>query len=143
MTTQYWLVKSEPETYSWADFVRERRTEWTGVRNFAARNNLRAMKRGDRVLFYESVSTKAVLGVGEVARTAASDKTADEGDWSSVELKALDPLPRPVTLDEIKQEPILANMALLKNSRLSVQPVTRAEFDRIVKLGTIKPLNKA
>lgn len=140
MTTQYWLVKSEPETYSWADFTRERRTAWTGVRNFAARNNLKAMRRGDRVFFYESVSTKAVIGLAEVARTAFRDETADEGDWFAVELKALDALPRPVSLDEIKTEPALANMALLKNSRLSVQPVTRAEFDRIVKLSTIKPL---
>lgn len=140
MTTQYWLVKSEPETYSWADLARERRTAWTGVRNFAARNHLRAMQRGDRVLFYHSVSTKAVMGIAEVARTAFADTTADEGDWVAVELKAIDALPRPVTLDEIKAEPILANMVLLKNSRLSVQPVTRAEYERIVKLGTIKPL---
>jgi predicted RNA-binding protein with PUA-like domain len=140
MTTQYWLVKSEPETYSWADFAKERRTNWSGVRNFAARNNLRAMQRGDRVLFYESVTTKAVIGIGEVARTAFPDETADEGDWSAVELKALDPLPRPVSLEEIKREPLLSNMALLKNSRLSVQPVTRSEYDRIVKLGTIEKL---
>ena len=140
MTTQYWLVKSEPETYSWADLARERRTAWTGVRNFAARNHLRAMQRGDRVLFYHSVSTKAVMGIAEVARTAFADTTADEGDWVAVELRAIDALPRPVTLDEIKAEPILANMALLKNSRLSVQPVTRAEYERVVKLGTIKPL---
>ncbi len=140
MTTQYWLVKSEPETYSWEDFARERRTAWTGVRNYAARNNLKAMQRGDRVLFYESVSTKAVRGVAEVAKIAFPDDTADEGEWYAVELKALDPLPRPVTLDEIKAEPLLAAMALLKNSRLSVQPVTRAEFDRVVRLGTMKPL---
>lgn len=141
MTTQYWLVKSEPESYSWADFVRDRRTQWTGVRNFAARNNLRAMQRNDRVLFYESVTTKAVLGVAEVARTAFPDETADDGgDWVAVELKMLDALPRPVTLDEIKAEPVLAKMALLKNSRLSVQPVTREEYDRVLKLGTIQRL---
>jgi len=140
MTTQYWLVKSEPETYSWADFAKERRTKWTGVRNFAARNNLKAMHRGDRVLFYHSVSTKAVVGVAEVAGPAFADPTASEGDWVAVELKALNALPRPIALDEIKAEPLLANMALLKNSRLSVQPVTRAEFDRVLKLATIAPL---
>ena len=140
MTTQYWLVKSEPETYSWADFARERRTAWTGVRNFAARNHLRAMQRGDRVLFYESVTTKAVVGVAEVARPAFPDETADEGDWSAVELKSIEALPRAVTLDEIKAEPILANMALLRLSRLSVQPVTRTEYDRILKLARIQPL---
>jgi predicted RNA-binding protein with PUA-like domain len=140
MTTQYWLVKSEPEAYSWADFAKERRTQWTGVRNFAARNNLKAMRRGDRVLFYESVTTKAVVGVAEVAGPAFPDSTAKEGDWFAVELKAIDALPRPVTLDEIKAEPLLTNMALLKNSRLSVQPVTRAEFDRVLKLAAIAPL---
>jgi predicted RNA-binding protein with PUA-like domain len=140
MTTQYSVVKSEPETFSWSDFAKERCTDWTGVRNFAARNNLKAMRRGDRVLFYESVSTKAVVGVAEVARPAFPDETADEGDWVAVELKALDPLPRPVSLDEIKREPVLTNMALLKNSRLSVQPVTRAEYDRILKLAAIAQL---
>jgi len=140
MTTQYWLVKSEPETYSWADLAKDRRTDWTGVRNFASRIHLRAMRRGDRVLFYESVSTKAVLGVAEVARAAFPDTTADEGDWVAVELKAVDSLARPVRLEEIKTEPVLAAMVLLKNSRLSVQPVTRAEYDRIVKLGAIKRL---
>lgn len=140
MTTQYWLVKSEPDTYSWADFEKERRTAWTGVRNFAARNYLKSMQRGDRVLFYESVSTKAAVGVAEVARPAFPDTTADEGEWVAVELKVLNPLPRAVTLDEIKAEPLLQEMVLLKNSRLSVQPVTRAEFDRVVKLAAIQPL---
>lgn len=138
MTTQYWLVKSEPETYGWTDFVRDRRTEWTGVRNFAARNNLRAMHRGDRVLFYHSVKGQAVVGLGEVSRRAFPDETAAEGDWSAVELKVVAPLARPVTLGEMKNVPTLANMVLLKNSRLSVQPVTRAEFDCIVELGRTK-----
>jgi predicted RNA-binding protein with PUA-like domain len=135
MTTQYWLVKSEPETYSWDDFVQEGRTAWSGVRNFAARNNLRAMRRGDRVLFYHSVTGKAVMGVAEVARTAFPDETATEGDWSAVELRPLTAMKRPVSLDAVKAVPALANMALLKNSRLSVQPVTRAEFDRVLKMG--------
>lgn len=134
MTTQYWLVKSEPETYAWADLVRDGRTDWTGVRNFAARNHLRAMRKGDRVLYYESGASKAVLGLAEVTRSAFPDATADEGDWVAVELKAGEPLPRPVTLAEIKAEPALAQMALVRIGRLSVQPVARTEFDRIVKL---------
>jgi predicted RNA-binding protein with PUA-like domain len=137
MTTQYWLVKSEPESYSWRDFVRDGRTDWTGVRNFAARNHLKAMSRGDRVLFYESVTTKAVLGIAEVSRTALPDKTADEPGWVAVELKPVEPLPSPVSLPAIKADPALAKMTLLRLSRLSVQPVTAAEFARIKKLGTV------
>ena len=134
MTTQYWLVKSEPETYSWADFVREGKTAWTGVRNFAARLHLNAMQRGDRVFFYESQTTKAIVGTAEVTRTAFPDETADEPGWVAVELRAGAPLAKPVTLAAIKAEPALAKMALLRISRLSVQPVTRAEFERILKL---------
>ncbi len=135
MTTQYWLVKSEPETYAWADLVRDRRTDWTGVRNFAARNNLKAMQRGDRVFFYHSVTGKAVVGIAEVTKIAFRDETADEGEWYAVELKPVEPLARPVSIDEIKTVPALAKMVLLHNSRLSVQPVTAAEFKAIVKLG--------
>ena len=138
MTTQYWLVKSEPETYAWADLVHDGRTDWTGVRNYAARLHLRAMRRGDRVFFYESQGPKAIVGVAEITRVAFSDKTADEEGWVAVELKAVAPLARPVTLDEIKQVPALANMALVRISRLSVQPVTPAEFARIEKLGAKK-----
>ena len=135
MTTQYWLVKSEPDSYSWADFVRDGKTEWTGVRNFAARLHLNAMRPGDRVLFYESMSTKAVVGTAEVTRAAFPDATADEPGWVAVELKAGPAFAKPVTLATIKETPSLAKMTLLRISRLSVQPVTRAEFDRIVKLG--------
>jgi predicted RNA-binding protein with PUA-like domain len=135
MTTQYWLVKSEPEAYAFSDLIRDRKTEWTGVRNFAARLHLNAMRRGDRVLFYESVTTKAVVGLAEVTRTAQPDTTADEEGWVSVELKAVSALPTPVTLAQIKAEPALKNMALLRQSRLSVSPLQRAEFERIVKLG--------
>lgn len=135
MTTQYWLVKSEPESYAWTDLVRDKRTEWTGVRNFAARLHLKAMQPGDRVLFYESGGPKAVVGLAEVTRAAFPDKTADEPGWVAVELKAVAPLKQAVTLAQIKTEPALNNMALLRLSRLSVQPVTRAEFERIVKLG--------
>lgn len=134
MTTQYWLVKSEPETYSWTDLVRDRKTAWTGVRNFAARNHLRAMRKGDRVLFYESVSTKAVVGIAEVARTAYPDDTAEDGDWSAVDLKAVEALMHPIGLDAIKGRRELSQMVLLKNSRLSVQPVTAAEFQAVLEL---------
>ena len=134
MTTQYWLVKSEPDSYSWADFARDKKTAWTGVRNFAARLHLNAMRPGDRVLFYESVTTKAIVGVAEVSRAAFPDETADEPGWVAVELKAGAELATPVTLAAIKSEPALAKMALLRISRLSVQPVTRAEFDRILKM---------
>ena len=135
MTNQYWLVKSEPDAYAWTDFVRDARTDWTGVRNYAARLNLNAMQPGDRVLFYESVTTKAVLGLAEVTRAAFPDRTADEPGWVAVELKALEALPRPVTLAQIKAEPALADTALLRLSRLSVQPLKPAEFARIVQLG--------
>lgn len=130
----HWLVKSEPESYSWADFVRDKKTAWTGVRNFAARLHLNAMRRGDRVLFYESVTTKAIVGLAEVTRTAFPDDTADEPGWVAVELKAGPALAKPVALAAIKTDPALANMALLRISRLSVQPVTPAEFERILEL---------
>lgn len=138
MTTQYWLVKSEPETYAWMDLVRDGKTAWTGVRNYAARLHLNAMRAGDRVFFYHSMSDKAIVGLAEVTRTAFPDDTADEPGWVAVELKAIEPLPRPVTLAEIKTDPALKNMALLRLSRLSVQPVTRAEFDRIGKMAKQK-----
>lgn len=134
MTNQYWLVKQEPSAYAWETFLRDGRTSWDGVRNFQARNNLRAMRPGDQVLFYASVTTKAVQGVARVVRAAFPDPTADDGDWVSVELQAVKSLPEPVFLDAIKGDPALREMVLLKNSRLSVQPVTPAEFQRILKL---------
>ena len=127
----YWLVKQEPEAYSWDDFIRDGRTEWTGVRNFQARKNLRAMRNGDQVFFYHSVSDKAVVGIAQVTREAFPDPTATEGDWSAVELKPVKPLKKPVTLERIKAEPKLREIALLRNSRLSVQPLGKAEFDLI------------
>src|SRR5262245_26468792 len=98
----YWLVKSEPEAYSWDTFVKEKRTAWTGVRNFQARNNLRAMKRGDLVLFYHSVSDKQIVGVARVDKEAYADATAREGDWSCVDLVPAKALSKPVTLEQIK-----------------------------------------
>ena len=135
MTTQYWLVKSEPEAYAWTDLVRDGRTAWTGVRNYQARIHLNAMRRGDRVLFYESMTTKAVVGLTEVTKTAFPDTTADEPGWVAVELKAEAPLPQPVTLAQLRADPLLAKMTLFRQNRLSVTPVTKAEFERIVKLG--------
>ena len=132
---KFWLVKQEPSAYSWSDFVRDGTTSWTGVRNFTARNNLRAMQNGDRVLYYHSVTDKAVFGVAEVVRTAYADPTAKEGDWSAVDLAAREPLRTPVTLESIKENPKLKEMALLRLSRLSVQPVTEAEFREIMRMG--------
>ena len=136
MTTQYWMVKSEPDAYAWADLVRDKRTAWTGVRNYQARIHLKAMRAGDQVFFYESVTTKAVVGIAEVTKPAFPDETADEPGWVAVELKAVAPLVKPVTLPEIKANPALGKLALLRQSRLSVMPVAPAEFKTIVKLGS-------
>src|ERR1041385_6216077 len=103
----FWLVKQEPSSYSWADFVAESQTSWTGVRNYTARNNLRKMKKGDEVLFYHSGDEKAVVGIAKVTRTDYPDPTAKEGDWSTVDIAAIAPLKRPVTLREIKGNPRL------------------------------------
>jgi len=137
MTKQYWLVKQEPETYAWATFVADGQTVWDGVRNFRARNNLKAMKVGDAVLFYASMDPRQVMGVAEVAETAFPDPTvpAEEG-WVSVRLRAVRALRQPVTLAMIKADPTLADIALIRQSRLSVMPLRRAEFDRIVRLGS-------
>ena len=132
---QHWLVKQEPDSYSWADFVADGKTSWTGVRNYTARNNLRAMKTGDAVFYYHSVTDKAVFGIAEVSRTAYPDATAKEGDWSAVDLIPKKALKTPVTLEEIKANPKLQAMALLRLSRLSVQPVSAEEFGEIVRMG--------
>lgn len=136
MTTQYWMVKSEPDAYAWSDLVRDGCTAWTGVRNYQARIHLNAMKPGDRVLFYESVTTKAVVGIAEITKAAFPDKTADEEGWVAVELKAVEPLTKPVTLAQIKEKLAFKNLALLRQSRLSVMPVTASEFKAIVKMGS-------
>jgi predicted RNA-binding protein with PUA-like domain len=136
MTTQYWLVKSEPESYAWTDMVRDRQTSWTGVRNYAARIHLNGMKVGDRVLFYESMTTKAVVGIAEVVKPAFPDTTADEPGWVAVELKAVSPLKKTVTLAQIKGDDRLKDILLLRQSRLSVTPIDAASFKYIVKLGS-------
>jgi predicted RNA-binding protein with PUA-like domain len=128
----YWLVKQEPTAYSWDDFVRDGKTSWTGVRNFTARNNLRAMRVGDEVFFYHSVIGKAVVGIARVTRAAYRDPTAKEGDWSTVDLAPIKPLKRPVTLDEIKTNRALKNISLARVSRLSVHALSAAQFREIV-----------
>ena len=130
----YWLVKSEPASYSWDDFVAESKTSWTGVRNFTARNNLRSMRAGDEVIFYHSVTDKAVVGIAKVVRAAYPDPTAKEGDWSTVDLAPIKQLHNPVTLDQIKARRPLKNISLVRQSRLSVHAFTAAEFREIVRL---------
>jgi predicted RNA-binding protein with PUA-like domain len=130
----FWLVKQEPSSYSWSDFIAEGQTSWTGVRNYAARNNLRRMQKGDEVLFYHSGEEKAVVGIAKVMRTAYRDSTADEGDWSAVDLAPVKPLNRLVTLREIKSNPRLKQIPLVRQSRLSVMPLAESEFREIVKL---------
>src|ERR1035437_5715626 len=132
---QYWLVKQEPESYSWATFVKEGRTAWTGVRNFQARNNLRAMKKGDLVLFYHSVTDKQVVGYARVGREAYLDPTAAEGDWSCVDLVPVRGLKKPVSLAAIKADKDLKSIPLVKQGRLSVTALSREEFDRVLQLG--------
>ena len=118
--------------------MKDKGTYWDGVRNYQARNNLRAMRKGDLVLFYHSVSEKAVVGVAKVTREAYADPTAKEGDWSMVDLKPIKAMAAPVTLAQIKAEPKLAGMGLLKQSRLSVSPLSTAEFKRVLQLGKTK-----
>jgi predicted RNA-binding protein with PUA-like domain len=131
----YWLVKSEPESYSWTDLLKDGRTVWSGVRNFQARNNLRAMKKNDPVFFYHSVSEKQIVGVAGVAREAYPDLTAKEGDWVCVDLVPARTLARPVPLDAIKNESALKDILLLRNSRLSVIPLTKPQFDWLMARG--------
>jgi predicted RNA-binding protein with PUA-like domain len=134
---QYWLVKQEPEAYSWSDFVKDGKTAWTGVRNFQARNNLRFMKKGDYVFYYHSVSEKQIVGLARVDREAYPDPTAKEGDWSCVDLVPLKPLSKPVELDTIKKDKILKTLPLVRQTRLSVTPLTKEHFQRVLALGEI------
>lgn len=131
----HWLVKQEPDAYSWDQFVRDKGTSWTGVRNFQARNNLRAMKKGDEVFYYHSVTGKSVVGTARVVREAYGDPTAEDGDWSCVDLIPRQAFPTPVTLEEIKANPALRDIALLRQSRLSVMPLTSAEAEMLCQLG--------
>jgi predicted RNA-binding protein with PUA-like domain len=136
MTPAYWLVKQEPAAYSWERFAAEGGTAWTGIRNFQARNHLRSMQRGDLVLFYHSVSAKKVVGIARVTRSAYSDPTAKEGDWSAIDLQPVRSLKQPVGLDVLKSDPVLSELPLIRQSRLSVMPLTPVQFERILALGT-------
>lgn len=138
MSQKCWLVKQEPEAYSWATFVRDGRTAWTGVRNFQARNNLRAMRRGDPVLYYHSVSEKQIVGWARVEKEAYPDPTAGEGDWSCVDLVPVKALRIPVTLEAIKADPLVREIPLVRQSRLSVTPLSEAQFRRLLELSGTK-----
>jgi len=128
----YWLVKQEPSSYSFQDLQTEGRTDWTGVRNYQARNNLQAMKKGDQVFFYHSGAEKAIVGTAKVTKPAFQDPTTDGTAWVAVEIEAGKPLKKPVSLAKIKSSPKLKDIALLKLSRLSVVPITPAEYDEII-----------
>ncbi|HUK08444.1 MAG TPA: EVE domain-containing protein [Stellaceae bacterium] len=135
---QYWLIKSEPSSYSWDQLVKDRRTQWSGVRNFQAANNLRAMKKGDRAFFYHSNEGLAIVGVAEVVKEAYPDPGDKSGKFVMVDVVPLEAVKRPVTLAEIKQTPALKDMKLVRMSRLSVSPVTAEEWRTIAKLAGIK-----
>jgi predicted RNA-binding protein with PUA-like domain len=128
----YWMVKQEPEAYSFDDLVAEGKTDWTGVRNFQARNNLKAMKKGDKVLFYHSVSEKAVIGIAEVSKESYPDPTDEK--WIAVEVKPVKKLKKPVTLQDVKANHALANIALVRQSRLSVIPLTKDEYEEVLSM---------
>src|SRR4029078_3772261 len=131
----YWMVKQEPETYSWSDFTNDGRTDWTGVRNYQARNNLREMKTGDRVLFYHSGKEKAVVGLAEVVKGVYADPTASEGEWVAVDLKPVKALKNPVPLAAIRYDKRLSGLPLILQSELSLMSFTKDEFDIIVATG--------
>lgn len=131
----YWLVKSEPFAYSYDDLVKEKRTMWDGIRNYQARNNLRAMREGDLVLYYHSREGLEVVGICKVVKEAYPDPTAEKGDWSVVDLIPIKPIKKPVALQTIKATPDLQDIALVRNSRLSVMPIPEAAFFRILALG--------
>lgn len=138
MARSFWLTKSEPSSYGWAQLERDGGTCWDGVRNYQARNNLQAMQRGDRVLFYHSVKRPGVVGVAQVTRTAYPDPTTADERWLAVDIEPLIALRHAVSLQQIKADPALRAMTLLKQSRLSVQPLERGHFERILVLGKTK-----
>ncbi|HZS62987.1 MAG TPA: EVE domain-containing protein [Xanthobacteraceae bacterium] len=137
----YWLLKTEPEEFSWADQVKrgKKGEPWSGVRNFAARRHLQEMKKGEKFFFYHTGEEKRIVGIGEIIREAFPDPSAKEGDWVAVQTIADKPLPKPVTLAAVKAEPTLADMALVKYGRLSVQPVSDAQWQTICRMGGLKP----
>jgi predicted RNA-binding protein with PUA-like domain len=134
MSESHWLVKQEPADYSWSNLVRDRQTAWTGVRNFQARHHLRAMRKGDLVALYHSGKERRLVGLATVSRTAYPDPTAPEGDWVAVDLQPLRPLHHPISLAEIKADPQLRNLALVRQPRLSVMALQPAQFHRLLAL---------
>ena len=140
--SSYWMVKQEPETYSWTDLVSDGRTDWTGVRNYQARNNLREMKTGDRVLFYHSGKEKAVVGLAEVVKSGYPDPTADDAQWVAVDLKPVKALKNPVPLAAIRYDKRLSQLPLIRQSQLSVMSLTKDEFDILVATGDGKARKK-
>jgi len=140
--SKYWMVKQEPETYSWDNFVKDGSTDWTGVRNYQARNNLKDMKIGDRVLFYQSGKGKEVVGLAEVLKSAYRDPTADDPQWVAVDLKPIKALATPVQLAAIRYDKRLSQLPLIRQSQLSVMPLTKDEFDTIVSMGNNKARKK-
>ncbi len=135
---QFWLVKQEPSKYSWEEFLKDKGTYWDGVRNYQARNNLQAMKKGDQVFFYHSVVGKQIMGIAKVARESYPDPTTDDLAWVVVDLKPIKSLKVPVTLEQIKSHPKLKEISLIKQSRLSVMPLTQSEYKIILGLGNTK-----
>ena len=138
----YWLVKQEPETYSWSDFLSDGGTDWTGVRNYQARNNLRKMKTGERVLFYHSGKDKAVVGLAEVVKSAYPDPTTDDEQWVAVDLKPIKALKNPVPLAAIRYDKRLSQLPLIRQSQLSVMSLTKDEFEILVATGEGKSKKK-
>ena len=134
----FWIIKQEPSQYNWKQFEKDRETYWDGVRNYQARNNLKKMKKGDNLLFYHSVVGKEIVGIAEVTREAYPDPTTDDERWVVVDLKPIKPFKVPVTLEEIKTHKELSEIALIKQARLSVMPITKKEFQILLKLGKTK-----
>ncbi len=132
---EHWLIKSEPDVYSWDQFEKDKQTRWDGVRNYAARIHLRAMKKGDQLFFYHSNKGMEIVGIGTVAKEAYPDPTTTDPAWVAVDVKPFKKLPKPISLEQIKKEKRLADMALVRLGRLSVQPVTDEEWKLILKMG--------
>lgn len=130
----YWLMKTEPGTYSWEDLENDKKTFWDGVRNYQARNNMKDMKKGDQAFIYHSVKEKKIIGVAEIIKEAYQDPTTDDDRWVAVDIKPLFKLDRPIELEEVKNEDHLSGMVLVNNSRLSVQQVSREEFDKVIEM---------
>ena len=138
----FWIIKQEPSQYSWKQFEKDRGTYWDGFRNYQARNNLKNMRKGDNLLFYHSVVGKEIVGIAEVTREAYPDPTTDDERWVVVDLKPIKPFKVPVTLEEIKTHKELSEIALIKQARLSVMPITKKEFQILLKLGKTKLSSK-